>query len=148
MGCHFLLQGIFLTQELNPHLLCLLHWQVGSLPAEPLGKPRRSEGSFMCQRMASASSMASSCTKTRLFHWPQSPTWTSPPSSPAPPPAVPSSLPSLLFLPGTLLPQIPEQPAAAHCPCLRSKTTFHEGLQIISVRHHVYTLLLPATPCS
>ena len=22
--------GIFLTQTLNPHLLCLLHWQVGS----------------------------------------------------------------------------------------------------------------------
>ena len=30
MGCHFLLQGIFLTQESNPCLLCLLHWQVGS----------------------------------------------------------------------------------------------------------------------
>ena len=30
MGCHALLQGIFLTQGLNPHLLCLLHWQVGS----------------------------------------------------------------------------------------------------------------------
>jgi len=29
-GCHFLLQGIFLTQRLNPHLLCLLHWQAGS----------------------------------------------------------------------------------------------------------------------
>ena len=26
VGCHFLLQGIFLTQRLNPHLL---HWQVG-----------------------------------------------------------------------------------------------------------------------
>ena len=30
--CHFLLQGIFPTQGLNPHLLCLLHWQVDSLP--------------------------------------------------------------------------------------------------------------------
>ena len=30
--CHFLLQGIFLTQGLNPYLLCLLHWQVDSLP--------------------------------------------------------------------------------------------------------------------
>ena len=30
--CHFLLQVIFLTQGLNPHLLCLLHWQVDSLP--------------------------------------------------------------------------------------------------------------------
>ena len=29
-GCHFLLQGIFPTQGLNPHLLCLLYWQVGS----------------------------------------------------------------------------------------------------------------------
>ena len=32
MGCHPLLQGIFLTQESNPRLLRLLHWQVGSLP--------------------------------------------------------------------------------------------------------------------
>ena len=31
VGCHFLLQGIFPTQGLNPHLLRLLHWQVGSL---------------------------------------------------------------------------------------------------------------------
>ena len=28
MGCLFLFQGIFLTQGLNPPLLCLLHWQV------------------------------------------------------------------------------------------------------------------------
>ena len=34
VGCHFLLQGIFLTQESNP---CLLHWQVASLPTEPAG---------------------------------------------------------------------------------------------------------------
>ena len=32
VGCHFVLQGIFLTQGLNPHLLCLLPWQVDSLP--------------------------------------------------------------------------------------------------------------------
>ena len=30
MGCHFLLQGIFLTQESNLCLLGLLHWQVDS----------------------------------------------------------------------------------------------------------------------
>jgi len=36
MGCHALLQGIFLTQGLNSGLL---HWQVDSLPAEELGKP-------------------------------------------------------------------------------------------------------------
>ena len=37
MGCHFLLQGIFLTQGSNPRLLCLLHWQVDDLPLSPLG---------------------------------------------------------------------------------------------------------------
>ena len=31
-------QGIFLTQESNPCFLCLLHWQVGSLPLVPPGK--------------------------------------------------------------------------------------------------------------
>ena len=40
VGCYFLLQGTFLTQGLNPSLLHLLHWQAGSLPAEPPGKPR------------------------------------------------------------------------------------------------------------
>ena len=30
VGCHVLLQGIFPTQGLNLHLLCLLHWQEGS----------------------------------------------------------------------------------------------------------------------
>ena len=38
-GLHALLQGIFPTQGLNPCLLHLLHWQVGSLPLTPLGKP-------------------------------------------------------------------------------------------------------------
>ena len=32
VACHALLQGIFLTQGPNLCLLCLLHWQVGSLP--------------------------------------------------------------------------------------------------------------------
>ena len=40
VGCHFLLQGIFPTRGLNPHLLCLLHWRVGSLPLLLPGKPR------------------------------------------------------------------------------------------------------------
>ena len=31
MGCHFFLQGIFPSQELNPHLLRLLPWKVDSL---------------------------------------------------------------------------------------------------------------------
>ena len=38
VGCHFLLQGIFLTQGPNLHLLCLLHWQAGSLSLAPPGK--------------------------------------------------------------------------------------------------------------
>ena len=41
MGRHALLQGIFPTQGLNPRLLCLLHWQVGSLPLAQLRKPAR-----------------------------------------------------------------------------------------------------------
>ena len=36
VGCHFLLQGIFLTQGLNLCLLHLLHWQAGSLPPVPI----------------------------------------------------------------------------------------------------------------
>ena len=32
VGCHFLLQGIFLTQGSNPRLLRVWHWQADSLP--------------------------------------------------------------------------------------------------------------------
>ena len=39
VDCHFLLQAIFLIQGSNPGLLCLLHWQMNSLPLEPPGKP-------------------------------------------------------------------------------------------------------------
>ena len=39
VGCHSLFQGILPTQGLNLCLLCLLHWQVGSLPPAPPGKP-------------------------------------------------------------------------------------------------------------
>ena len=38
MDYHFLLQGIFLIQGSNPHLLCLLHLQAGLLPLAPPGK--------------------------------------------------------------------------------------------------------------
>ena len=37
MGCHFLLQGIFPTQESNPRLFHLLHLQADSLPLSYLG---------------------------------------------------------------------------------------------------------------
>ena len=37
VGCHAHLQRIFLTQESNLCLLCLLHWQADSLPLCYLG---------------------------------------------------------------------------------------------------------------
>ena len=37
-GLPSLLQGIFPTQGSNAYLLCLLHWQAGSLPQAPPGK--------------------------------------------------------------------------------------------------------------
>ena len=39
IGCHFLLQGIFLTQGSDPCLPHLLHWQVDSLPLSHPGSP-------------------------------------------------------------------------------------------------------------
>ena len=38
-GRQALFQGIFPTQGRNPDLLHLLHWQAGSLPLAPHGKP-------------------------------------------------------------------------------------------------------------
>ena len=40
VGGHAFLQRIFPTQELKPHFLHLLHWQAGSLPLVPSGKPK------------------------------------------------------------------------------------------------------------
>ena len=39
VGCHFLLQGMFLTQGSNPCLLWLLCWQADSLALSYLGGP-------------------------------------------------------------------------------------------------------------
>ena len=39
VGCHALLQRIFLTQGWNPCLLRLLRWLMGSFPLVPPGKP-------------------------------------------------------------------------------------------------------------
>ena len=38
-GLHALLQGIFPPQGSKSHLMSLLHWQAGSLPLAPPGKP-------------------------------------------------------------------------------------------------------------
>ena len=35
MGCHFLIQGIFLTQGSHLSLSCLLHWHMDCLPQVP-----------------------------------------------------------------------------------------------------------------
>ena len=71
-SCHALLQGIFLTQGSNPHLLCLLCWQVGSLPIAPPGKPRKS---------AAASAVAKSLQSCPTLC---DPIDSSPPGSPVP----------------------------------------------------------------
>ena len=39
VGCHALLQGIFLIQGSNPHFLRLQRWQMGSFLLVPPGKP-------------------------------------------------------------------------------------------------------------
>ena len=39
VGYHALLQRIFPTQGSSLCLLCLLHWEAGSLPLAPPGKP-------------------------------------------------------------------------------------------------------------
>ena len=44
MDCHFLLQGIFLTQGSNPGLLQLLRCRVDSLPLSHLGSPSSQSG--------------------------------------------------------------------------------------------------------
>ena len=39
VGCHFLLQGTFLTQGSNPHLLCILHCRQILYPLSHWGSP-------------------------------------------------------------------------------------------------------------
>ena len=47
VGCHFFLQGIFLTQGEDA---LLLHWQANSLPHEPPGKPlQKQHKSIRCK---------------------------------------------------------------------------------------------------
>ena len=43
VSCHALLQGMFPTQGLNLCLLYPLHWQGGSLPLAPPGKPQKQQ---------------------------------------------------------------------------------------------------------
>ena len=57
VGHHFLLQGIFLTQESN---LCLLHWQVNSLPLSHQASPARMIQTGFIQSMAEKSAALTS----------------------------------------------------------------------------------------
>ena len=74
VSCHTILQEIFPTQWSNLHLLCLLHWQAGSLPLVPPGKP------YTCNRIQSFFSTTLGL-KPRSFH-----------SRPRVPPTFPCSL--------------------------------------------------------
>ena len=47
VGCHIPFQGIFPTWGLNPWLLRLRHWQVGSWPLVPPEKPRSAPESLV-----------------------------------------------------------------------------------------------------
>ena len=47
VGCHFLLQGSFPSQELNPCLVHLLHWKADSLPLSHQGSPVLSQGGLL-----------------------------------------------------------------------------------------------------
>ena len=68
VGCHFLFQGIFLTQGSNPSLLCLLHWQVDSLPLSHQGSPTIYEASLIFKVTSENSKMINClvCLKTFL----------------------------------------------------------------------------------
>ena len=67
---HLLLQGIFPTQGLNPHLLCLLHWQADSLPTVPPGKPQPVGGWFLPNPLTfSMANEKVSMGAFALFYW-------------------------------------------------------------------------------
>ena len=58
VGCHFLLQGIFPTQGSNLHLL---HWQAGSLPLAPPGKPSSPIGELFLFTAAATAKLLQLC---------------------------------------------------------------------------------------
>ena len=68
VGCHALLQGIFLTQGWNPQFLCLLHWQVDSLPLMPPGQPKYCV--CVCVCVCVYISSVQSLSRVRLFATP------------------------------------------------------------------------------
>ena len=69
-GLPFPPPGIFLAQGLNPHLLCLLHWQAGSLPLGHLGSYFR----IRPRRLRRVGAPSPSADAARLAHSQPSPT--------------------------------------------------------------------------
>ena len=72
-----LLQGVFLTQGSNLHLLCLLHWQADSLPLAPPGKQLVLNRTRVLEALTVAP-YARGClslTKFILHHQPESYSW-------------------------------------------------------------------------
>ena len=69
-SCHFLFQGIFLTQEYNQFLLHLLHQQADSLPLVPPGKPtqlRRKSKCPICMNSKQAGDPRTELSRTATF---------------------------------------------------------------------------------
>ena len=86
MGCYFLLQGIVPTQGSKLCLLCLLHWQMDSLPTEPSGTTGRiltnqdpMAGVNFPSSLPKKREVAQSC-RVRLFATPWTVAHQSPPS--------------------------------------------------------------------
>ena len=67
-GLHFLLQGIFPTQGLG--LLCLLHWQVGSLPLGHLRSPGPPEKCLLMSSIVSSDEKKILITMFKISYFP------------------------------------------------------------------------------
>ena len=73
VGCHALLQGIFPTQGPNLSLLCLLQWQVGSLPLAPSVNPHlgiRKLQNHQSRKLVWGQGMLEKVTKKSMPHIP------------------------------------------------------------------------------
>ena len=71
VNCYALLQVIFPTQGLNPHLFCLLKWQSGSFLLMPLWKPEaHAESLFFSLRYNQIScQLAAICIPSNKWIW-------------------------------------------------------------------------------
>jgi len=70
VGCHFLLQGIFMTQGLNPHLLQLMHWQVNSLPLCHLyWEKKKKKSNALKELPALPASTSSPSSHSSIHYW-------------------------------------------------------------------------------